>query len=139
VKASDFLGLDDLRTKTVTVPRWNKAVTIRELGLEEGVKLSQMYSATDGQTVLSAEDIARVVAWGVVDENGERVFSDDDVPALARGVSLEAHGWRNRLNAYVRVRALACLSEAGAAREGRHGTDGGADGDDHEHGRALVA
>jgi hypothetical protein len=84
VKAADFLGLDDLRTKTVTVPRWNKAVTIRELGLEEGVKLSQMYSAKDGQTVLSAEDIARVVAWGVVDENGERVFSDDDASALAR-------------------------------------------------------
>lgn len=84
MKASEILGIDDLRTKTVLVPRWGKSVTIRELGLDDGVRLSLMYSEMDGQTVLKAEDIARVVSWGVVDENGDRVFSDDDVSALAR-------------------------------------------------------
>jgi len=62
-------------------------VTIRELTLEEGVQLSRLYGrvSKEGDSVtLHAEDVAKVVAWGVVDESGERVFSDDDVPALAR-------------------------------------------------------
>lgn len=87
MKAADILGLADLCTKTVKVPKWGVEMTIRELGLEEGVRLSQMYGrlAKEGDAVsLKAEDIAQVVAWGVVNEKGERVFSDDDVPKLAR-------------------------------------------------------
>lgn len=87
MKAADILGLSDLRTETVKVPQWGCDVCIRELNLEEGVKLSQMYgriAKEGGSVTLKAEDVAQVVAWGVVDENGERLFSDDDVPALAR-------------------------------------------------------
>jgi hypothetical protein len=84
VKAADLLGIADLRTKSVEVPKWGVTLTIRELSLEQGVKLSRMYRDMDGDTAaLKAEDIAQVVAWGVVD-NGERVFSDDDVPKLAQ-------------------------------------------------------
>lgn len=84
MKAAELLGISDLRTTEVEVPKWGTTLTVRELTLDEGVKLSQMYRHMDGEKAsLKAEDIAQVVAWGVVD-NGERVFSDDDVPRLAQ-------------------------------------------------------
>jgi hypothetical protein len=38
----------------------------------------------DGGFVMDADQVASVVAWGVVNEDGERVFSDDDIPALQK-------------------------------------------------------
>jgi hypothetical protein len=86
MKATDILGLDDLRTKEVEVPHWKQKLTIREMGLDDGVHFASMMRAKgDGDNVsLTGEDIAGVVARGVIDENGERVFKDEDIPALAR-------------------------------------------------------
>ena len=84
MKSSDILGLSDLRTKTVKVKEWDCDLTIRELDLENGVKLFSMVSERDGEFVVDAEQIASVVAWGVIDENGDRLFSDDEIPALMK-------------------------------------------------------
>jgi hypothetical protein len=86
VKASDILGFDDLKTKVVNVKWWDCEVTVRELDFEQTMKATAMFKGVDDDnpTVL-ADDLAQVVAWGVVDtDTGERVFSDDDVPALAK-------------------------------------------------------
>lgn len=82
MKASDILGFSDLRTKVVHVDQWDCDLTIRELGLDEGLRLFAFVS--DDKITLSGEDIAHVIAWSVVDDNGERVFSDEDIPALAK-------------------------------------------------------
>lgn len=86
MKASDILGITDLRTKQVEVPHWKQTLTIREMGLDDGVKFAAlMRSRGDSDAVtLTGEDIAGVVARGVIDENGERLFTDADIPKLAR-------------------------------------------------------
>lgn len=85
MKASDILNLNDLRTKTVRVEHWDCDLIIRELDLEDGVRLfSMVKDVGDGEYVMDADQIASVVAWGVIDEDGERVFSDDDIPALRK-------------------------------------------------------
>ena len=85
MKASDILSFADLKTKVVKVKEWDCELTIRELGLDEGLRMVAMVKDVDGETpTISAKDIAQVVAFGVVDEDGERLFSDDDVDALSR-------------------------------------------------------
>lgn len=85
MNASDILNLNDLQTKVVRVKEWDRDITIKELGLDDGLKMFDLVRDVDESPSMAAEDIAQVVAWGVVDpETLERVFSDDDVPALAR-------------------------------------------------------
>jgi len=83
---ADILACSDLRNKEVTVPVWKRKVTIRELGLQESLaSFGPDKVAKNGKITLDATDIARVVAFGVIDPaTGERVFADDDVPALAK-------------------------------------------------------
>lgn len=84
--SQEILGLDDLVTKEVTVPVWNKTLTIREMGLQDALRAFNPDSLTDdGKIRMDAEDIASVVAACVIDpETGERVFGDKDVAVLAR-------------------------------------------------------
>ena len=86
MKASDILSFNDLKTSEVKVKEWDCTLTIRELGLDEGIKLFAMARAySEDEPTLSAADVAQVVVWGVIDpETGEQVFSDEDVPALAK-------------------------------------------------------
>lgn len=84
MKASDILGFDDLKTKTVKVDAWGCELTVRELDLEDGVKLFSMVKEDGGQFHMNADQIASVVAWGVIDEDGERLFSDEDIPKLKK-------------------------------------------------------
>lgn len=79
-ESSEILALQDLRTKAVRVKAWDRIVRIRELDLDQGMQI--FAKAVDNKVILSGEDIARVVAFGVIDENGERLFSDEDIPKL---------------------------------------------------------
>jgi len=85
VKASDILGLNDLATKVVRVEEWDCDLTIRELTLDDGIRLFQMAKDFEDKFVMDSKDIAQVVAWGVIDpDTGERLFSDDDITALTQ-------------------------------------------------------
>jgi predicted naringenin-chalcone synthase len=77
-----LLAFNDRRTSEVYVDAWKETLEIQELNLDESMKLAQMYGDGESAT-LRAEDIASVVSWGVVDK-GQRVFADDDIPALAQ-------------------------------------------------------
>ena len=79
--AAEILGLNDLGTKSVHVKQWDRLVRVRELDLEQGMILFS--KAAGDKVMLSGDDIARIVAWAVIDENGNRVFSDKDIPKLA--------------------------------------------------------
>lgn len=82
--SDDLLAFDDLATKEVDVPVWKRKVTIREMGLQESLTaFGPDRVGEDGTITLGGLDIARVVACGVIDAKGERVFSDDDIPKLA--------------------------------------------------------
>jgi len=80
-----ILGCVDLRRKTVEVPQWKQTLTIQELSLQQSLAaFGPDRLADDGKIKLAAVDIAQVVAWSVIDsETGERIFSDEDAPALA--------------------------------------------------------
>jgi hypothetical protein len=82
----DILDFNDLRTKEVKVPQWKRTVTIQELGLQESMlAFGSIKPDNEGKVTLDHLDIAQIVAFGVVDpETMERVFSDKDVPKLAR-------------------------------------------------------
>ena len=86
MKASDILELSDLQTKVVKVKEWKRDLTVRELNLEDSLKLLDSAGDLEGDTVvLTAESIARVIVWGVINpDTSERVFSDDDIAALAQ-------------------------------------------------------
>ena len=84
MKASDILSFNDLKTSEVVIEDWDCTLHIRELGLEEGLKLFSMVSGDEGD-MLKADDIAQVVVWGVIDpKSGKQFFSDKDVPVLAK-------------------------------------------------------
>lgn len=83
ITSADLLNIFDLKTKDIEVAEWKKTLTVRELSLDEGMKMYAMVKGDGDKLSLDAKDIAQVVAWGVVDANGERVFTDDDVPKLA--------------------------------------------------------
>lgn len=73
---------------TGKVAAWGKDIDIMELSARQRLEMSSWFPVVDEEDEaprarLSATQIAQVVAWGVVDSNGERVFSDDDVPALS--------------------------------------------------------
>ena len=84
---SELLDFNDLRTDEVYVPQWKQKITVQEQGLEESMVSFGPDSkvSKDGTITLTAKDIARVVAFGVIDpKTGDRVFSDKDIPTLAR-------------------------------------------------------
>ena len=82
----DILDFTDLQTKEVKVPQWKRTVTIQELGLQESMlAFGSIKPDDEGKVTLDHLDIAQIVAYGVIDpETMERVFSDKDVPKLAR-------------------------------------------------------
>ena len=87
MNANDLLSINDLKTKTIHVPKWDKDVVIQELGLLPMMEMYQSMNFKDieqGKIEVRPLDIARIVALGVVDDNGERVFADEHIPALAR-------------------------------------------------------
>lgn len=85
MNAAELLGFNDLKTKVVEVKGWDCKLTIQELGLDDGIRMFDLVKDVDEKAVMTASSIAHVIAWGVVHPDTlERVFSDDDVPALAK-------------------------------------------------------
>lgn len=82
MKATDILGLKDYRTAQVNVPQWGVELTVREMSLDDGLHFASLMRGE--QMTLSGVDIAGVVARGVIDAEGNRVFADADIPELAR-------------------------------------------------------
>jgi hypothetical protein len=82
----DLLGYNDLRTLEVEVPQWKTTLLIQELGLEESMlAFGNVKPNEDGEVKLTHQEIAQIVAFGVVDpETKERVFPDSAVKKLAR-------------------------------------------------------
>jgi hypothetical protein len=81
---TQILALDDLPKKAVTVPEWGGSVFVRALTGGERDKLERM---------ISKDDVSRasIVALCVVDDEGNRLFTENDIPALAdkNGSALE--------------------------------------------------
>jgi hypothetical protein len=80
-----ILGADDLKTKAVPVPEWmdteGKPVTvyIKQMNGIDRLKWASG-SFVDGKTIDAYRE--RLLAYCLVDEKGEKIFSDADIAAL---------------------------------------------------------
>lgn len=81
-----ILNAADLVTEDVEVPEWGGTVRVRGLTGSERDAFEQSIMEQRGRDVaLNLRHIrAKLVALSVVDEQGRRVFSDDDVKALGQ-------------------------------------------------------
>lgn len=89
-----ILNAQDLDSEDVSVPEWGGSVRVRALtGTErDAFEASMVQVRTDGSRQFRLENIrARLVALTVINEGGQRIFSDDDVRALGQksGAALE--------------------------------------------------
>jgi hypothetical protein len=81
-----ILHADDIEYEDVDVPEWNGAVRVRALtGTERDAYEASMSQQRGKNYVRNLANIrAKLVVKTVVDEQGERVFSDQDANALGK-------------------------------------------------------
>jgi hypothetical protein len=81
-----ILDADDMEYEDMDVPEWGGTVRVRALtGTERDAFESSMYQQRGKNMVRNAANIrAKLVARSVVDDEGERIFSDQDVSALGK-------------------------------------------------------
>ena len=73
-----ILTADDLRYDTVDCPEWGGEVRVRGLTAYEQSCISKLINDEKRNEVT-----LKVVQFGCVDEDGERIFSADDIKQLA--------------------------------------------------------
>lgn len=80
----DILQRRDVKVEEIHVPEWDMYVRVKALsGKERDAFEASIVQVQGRQTSLNMANIrAKLVALAVVDEDGNRVFSDDDVDAL---------------------------------------------------------
>ena len=80
-----ILGAQDIQTEIVEVPEWGGAVIVRGMsGKERDSFEASMIKGKGKSANVNLENLrAKLVSKCVVDEAGKRLFSDDDIPALA--------------------------------------------------------
>lgn len=86
---ADILGADDLPRERVDVPEWGGSVYVRTMtGAERDQFEAAMYEVQGAGYAASRDYLinfrAKFAALCIVDENGNRLFSDDDVVVLGQ-------------------------------------------------------
>jgi len=80
-----ILGAQDIASEIVQVPEWGGAVRVRAMTGKQRDTFEESLQVRDkgGKVRTSIVQFrAKLVAWTVVDENGQRLFSVADVQAL---------------------------------------------------------
>lgn len=82
---ADFFGAVDLEIREVYVPQWKLLVRVRGLmGYErDEYEMSVMDQRGKNIKVELVNARARLVAMAVVDPEGNRIFTDEDIPMLS--------------------------------------------------------
>lgn len=87
-----ILGADDIKTETVPVPEWGGDVIVRGLTGDEldayqaGIRQLRPRLDGRGMEVVLVPDNARakLLVKCLLDDDGQRLFADNDAPALGR-------------------------------------------------------
>lgn len=81
----DILNTDDLEKREVEVPRWNGSVYVRELtGRERDAFENEILTGDPNDPDVNTENLrARLLVRTLCDEDGERLFGDDEMDELA--------------------------------------------------------
>jgi len=97
-----ILAAQDRKKIEVEVPEWGAKVFIQSSSPAERDAIEQ-YILKSQKSNAPINGRALVAALIIVDENGKRVFSDDDVPALA---DKSAIAMERIFDAYVKINGL---------------------------------
>ena len=87
LKRDDIKNLNDLKMEELFVDEWNDTVYVRELDGEErnNYEAFLIEMANSPKKVHKMDEArARLVSLSVCDENGKRLFTEDDIPWLKR-------------------------------------------------------
>ena len=120
LKREEILAAQDLKSETVEVPEWGGPITLRELTALERERFQDLVVAKDGAAPMPT---SRMFAWLVAlctrGEDGERLFSDGDVEAIANkslGVLLRLGAIAQRLNSLGAEAAEDAVKNSGPSR-----------------------
>lgn len=82
-----ILGIKDLKIEPIFVPEWNDTVYVRSMtGAERDAFEASIYefNQSTGKSKLKLEFMrARLCSFTICDQEGNRLFTDEDVQALA--------------------------------------------------------
>ncbi|WP_417534206.1 hypothetical protein [Marinobacterium stanieri] len=78
-----ILAADDIKSEVVEVPEWGGSVRVRTMTGTARDRLEAQMVASDG-TADTTNVRAKYVAAGIVDEQGEPVFTEGDIAALGK-------------------------------------------------------
>lgn len=92
-----------LGREEISVPEWGGKVLVRELGAADSIEISR-----DGDQIGAA---FRALLRSVVDESGECVFTDDDLPIVR---ALSQRSFRNLCDAMGRLNGADAAGNSGA-------------------------
>ncbi len=80
----EILKAEDIKTERVDVPEWGGTVIVKSLtGRQRDEFEGSMIEQRGRRAVMNTANMrAKLVAWSVVDETGERLFSNADIGDL---------------------------------------------------------
>ena len=78
-----ILEREDITTVDVDVPEWGGTVRVKAMTGAQRDRLEKLSTTKEGRPNKDGF-FARIVAWCVVDEDGERVFDEKDVAELGK-------------------------------------------------------
>lgn len=80
----DIIGSDDRKTQDVAVPEWGGDVRVKALsGAERDAYELSLVIVTGNTATTKLDNVrAKLVAYSCVDEEGNRLFSEEDIVAL---------------------------------------------------------
>lgn len=92
----DILAADDIHYQDEYVPEWGGTVRVRGMNAKERGRVEATFVAVKGESVEIRTDAmqelrVRTVAACLIDENGDRLFDDQDVAELAQKASEPVH------------------------------------------------
>jgi len=85
-----ILSVDDSQSEIVDVPEWGGSVKVIGMTGAERDRFENSFQVGKGRKRRTElKDVrAKLVAWTVVDEKGERLFNASDIPALGKKSAL---------------------------------------------------
>ena len=84
--ANDILGIKDLREEKVFVKEWDREVIVREFSgyeLQSVLQLDVFNGKAEAGGKFAVMDAARVCVIAIKDEDGKRIFTDEQAEDLA--------------------------------------------------------
>jgi len=78
-----ILTSSDKTTEAVDVPQWGGSVVVGSLTGQQAEVVRHQLRQVESGKVKPGTWLAQVVCFGVLDENGMRMFADTDVAAIA--------------------------------------------------------